>query len=60
MSPEEWLLLGFALASVPAVDAGRLAVAALGKRLGVSPGEVRRYSDAAEGDDDGDADGGGS
>jgi len=45
MNDMEILLMGFALGSVPTSEFGRLAVAALGKRLGVKPKEIEKYND---------------
>jgi len=48
MTDIELLLLGVALGAVPTSDLARLTVAALGKRLGVSPKEIRRFNAATE------------
>jgi hypothetical protein len=48
MSEIEFLLLGVALGAIPSSELAGLVVAALGKRLGVKPGEIRRYNAAAE------------
>ena len=54
MSDLELLLLGVALGAIPSSELARLVVAALGKRLGVAPEEIRQYNDAT--DDGGDTD----
>jgi hypothetical protein len=50
MNDVELLLLGFVLGAAPASEAGRLAVAAIAKALGVSPRDVTRYERATDGD----------
>ena len=52
MTDLELLLLGVALGAVPSSELARLVVAALGKRLGVAPEEIRQYNAAT--DDGGD------
>jgi len=52
MNDMEILLMGFALGSVPTSEFGRLAVAALGKRLGVKPREIEKYNDDSNNDGD--------
>jgi len=54
MSDLDLLLLGVALGAIPSSELARLVVAALGKRLGVAPEEIRQYNAAT--DDGGDAD----
>lgn len=51
----EFLLLGVALGAIPTSDLARLTVAALGKRIGVEPKEIRKYNAATndDGDDSG-------
>ena len=56
MTDLELLLLGVALGAIPSSDLARLTVAALAKRLGVKPGEIRKYNAAT--DDSADADDG--
>lgn len=48
----EWqlLLLGVALGAIPTARLGRVATAALAKRLGLKPREIAQYDDAADGD----------
>jgi len=48
MNDVQLILLGFVLGSLPTVDAGRIAVAAVGKRLGVSPKAIRSYNEATD------------
>jgi|APHM01.1.fsa_nt_gi hypothetical protein len=48
MNQIELLLLGVALGAVPTSDLARLTVAVLAKKFGVSPKEIKRYSDATE------------
>lgn len=48
MTDLELLLLGVGLGAIPTSDLARLAVAALAKRLGVSPKEIRRFNDATD------------
>ncbi|QRG24177.1 hypothetical protein [Halorubrum coriense] len=55
MTDLELLLLGVALGAIPTSDLARLAVAAIGKQVGVEPAEIRKYN-AATGDDAGDGD----
>ena len=50
MTDLELLLLGVALGAIPTSDLARLAVAAIGKQVGVKPREIRKYN-AATGDD---------
>lgn len=52
MSDLELLLLGVALGAIPSSELARLVVAALGKRLGVKPKDIREYNAAT---DDGEA-----
>jgi len=54
MSDLELLLLGVGLGAIPASDLARLAVAALGKRLGVKPAEIQKYNAATDDDSDSD------
>ena len=46
MTDLEFLLLGVALGAIPSSELARLVVAALGKRLGVAPEEIRQYNAA--------------
>ena len=52
MSDLELILFGVVLGAVPSSDLARLAVAALGKRLGVEPVEIRKYNAATDDDTD--------
>ena len=56
MTDLELLLLGVALGAIPSSDLARLTVAALAKRLGVKPGEIRKYNAATDDTSEGDAD----
>jgi len=51
MTDLELLLLGVGLGAVPTSDLARLTVAALGKRLGVKPAEIRKYNAATDDDE---------
>ena len=53
MSEIDLLLLGVALGAIPSSELARLVVAAVGKRLGVEPKEIRQYNAAT---DDGNTD----
>jgi len=48
MTDLELLLLGVGLGAIPTSDLARLTVAALAKRLGVSPKEIRRFNSATD------------
>jgi len=48
MSDLQWLLLGVGLGAIPSSDLARLVVAVLAKRMGVSPGEIRKFNAATE------------
>ena len=48
MTEIELLLLGVALGAIPSSELARLVVAALGKRLGVAPEEIRQYNAATD------------
>jgi len=48
MSDLDLLLLGVALGAIPSSELARLVVAALGKRLGVAPEEIRQYNAATD------------
>lgn len=52
----QWLLIGVALGAIPTSQLSQLLLAVLGKKLGVKPGEIRKYDDATN---DGDSGGGG-
>ena len=54
MNEVEMLLLGVALGAIPSSELARLTVAAIGKRLGVEPREIRQYNAAANDDTDAD------
>ena len=54
MTDLELLLLGVPLGAIPSSDLARLTVAALAKRLGVKPGEIRKYNAATDDASDGD------
>lgn len=49
----EALLLGVALGAIPSAELGRIAVAALGKWMGVSPKQITAYNDATDDSDGG-------
>jgi len=51
MNEIELLLLGVALGAIPSSELARLVVAALGKQLGVKPGEIQKYNDATDTDE---------
>lgn len=57
MTDLELLLLGVALGAIPSSDLGRLMVAALAKRLGVSPKDIRRINAATDDSSDANAEG---
>jgi len=46
----ETLLLGVALGAIPSAELGRIAVAFLAKRLGVTPKEITSYNEATSDD----------
>jgi len=48
MTEIELLLLGVALGAIPSSELARLVVAAVGKRLGVAPEEIRQYNAATD------------
>jgi hypothetical protein len=48
MNDVQLILVGVVLGAVPSSELGRLAVAALSKRLGLKPREIKQYNDAAE------------
>jgi len=48
MTDLELLLLGVGLGAIPSSELARLVVAALGKRLGVEPKEIRQYNAATD------------
>jgi len=48
MDDVQLILVGYALAAVPIVDAGRIAVAAIGKWMGVSPKAIKSYNAATD------------
>jgi len=50
MNDIHWLLLGFALGTVPSVRLARLFVAALGKRMGIAPKAIENYAEATDSD----------
>jgi hypothetical protein len=48
MNEIELILLGVSLGAIPSSELARLVVAALGKRLGVAPEEIRQYNAATD------------
>lgn len=50
MSDIHLLLLGYALGAVPSAEFARIVITAVGKRAGVKPREIERYSDATDAD----------
>jgi len=56
MNEIQLILIGVALGAIPTSDLARLTVAALGKRIGVDPKEIRRYNAATNDDGDGNSD----
>lgn len=48
MTDIKFILLAYALGAIPTSELGRLALAALSKRLGLKPREIEQYNDAAD------------
>jgi hypothetical protein len=46
MTDIQLLILGVALGAIPSSDLGRLAVAVLSKKFGVSPKDIRKFNAA--------------
>lgn len=51
MNDIQLLILGVALGAIPTAQLGQLLLAALGKRLGISPREIQEYEKATEDED---------
>jgi len=52
MTEAELLLLGVLLGAVPTAMLGQIAAAAIAKKLGVKPNEIKQYQAAADGESD--------
>lgn len=46
MTELELIIIGVLLGAIPTSDLGRLAVAALAKRVGLEPADIRKYNAA--------------
>lgn len=56
MNDIQILLIGIAIGSVRIQDLNNIVIAAIAKRAGVKPSEVRQYDAATDGDDAEDSD----